>query len=128
MRISLIKLDDQRYHMVWTFHHILMDGWSLPLVMEEFLSAYESRATGMEVITQEEDKYEDYIRYIERGNKEAEEDYWRQYMKGVEQGTLLPFINNTSERTKGSGSYKTLSLHLTETLTEKIQGYAKSTG
>jgi amino acid adenylation domain-containing protein/non-ribosomal peptide synthase protein (TIGR01720 family) len=125
MRVGMLKLSSTRYRMLWTFHHILFDGWSLPVLMEEFLSTYESLAAGSPVKEQEEDKYEDYIRYIERGSKEAEEDYWRQYMKGVEQGTLLPFINTTSERTKGSGSYKTLSLHLDATLTEKIQGYAQ---
>ena len=42
MRISLLKLGADRYRMLWTSHHILFDGWSLPVMMEEFLTSYES--------------------------------------------------------------------------------------
>jgi hypothetical protein len=41
MRLGLLQLDANRYRMVWTFHHILFDGWSLPIIMEEFLNAYD---------------------------------------------------------------------------------------
>jgi len=125
MRISLLKLSKDRYRMIWTFHHILFDGWSLPVLMEEFLSTYELLVAGSPVKAQEEDKYEDYIRYIERSDQEAEENHWRKYMLGVEQPTLLPFIGTTTERTKGAGSYNTLPLQLDATLTEKIQSYAQ---
>ena len=53
----------------------------------------------------QEDRYEDYIRYIERTDKEQEENYWRNYLKGVQQSTLLPFITaHTAERNKGVGN------------------------
>ncbi len=125
MRISLLKLSDERYRMLWCFHHILFDGWSLPVLMEEFLSTYELLVAGSPLKAQEQDKYEDYIRYIERGDQEAEENHWREYMLGVEQPTLLPFIGTTTERTKGAGSYSTLPLQLDASLTEKIQSYAQ---
>ncbi|MEO6230171.1 MAG: non-ribosomal peptide synthase/polyketide synthase [Ferruginibacter sp.] len=125
MRIGLLKLSEDRYRMVWTSHHILFDGWSMPLLMEEFLSTYESLNNGTAIVEQEEDKFEDYIRYIERNNKDAEESFWRNYMKGIGQGTLLPFINTTSERTKGAGSYQSLRLHFDEKQTSVILDYAQ---
>ena len=49
MRIGLIRLSEDRYRMLWTSHHILFDGWSMPILMEEFLSTYELLISGKEV-------------------------------------------------------------------------------
>ncbi|HMQ67796.1 MAG TPA: non-ribosomal peptide synthase/polyketide synthase, partial [Ignavibacteria bacterium] len=125
MRIALIKLSEDRYRMLWTWHHILFDGWSLPVLMEEFLSTYETFLSGKEPAKKDEDKFEDYIKYIERGSKERQEKYWRNYMKGIEQSTLLPFIGATADRTKGKGEYETEVLQLDEKTTSLIEEFAQ---
>ena len=125
MRVALLRLSEDGYRMVWCFHHILFDGWSLPVLMEEFLNSYELLASGRLVDNIEEDRYEDYIRYIERGDKEKEEMYWRNYMTGVEHSTLLPFIGSTTERNKGLGYYKSTSIYIDPALTLQVQNYAQ---
>jgi hypothetical protein len=76
--------------------------------MEEFLSTYELLIQGKKAEKKTEDKYEDFIRYIEKIDKDEQEAYWRNYMAGVEQSTLLPFISSTKLRTKGVGNYHLL--------------------
>ena len=125
MRLGLFQLGDDRYRMIWTSHHILFDGWSMSILMEEFLSTYELLRPGGEAVIIEEDRYEDYIRYLERNDKEQEEKYWRNYLRGIEQNTLLPFIGTTAGRNKGLGDYASLSLLLDAVTTTKIQGYAQ---
>ncbi|MEO7533118.1 MAG: amino acid adenylation domain-containing protein, partial [Ferruginibacter sp.] len=125
MRLALIRLEEDRYHMLWTSHHILFDGWSMPILMEEFLTTYETIVAGKNPAKVEEDRYEDYIRYIERADKEEEETYWRNYVKGIEQSTLLPFIANTTERTKGQGEYKSEHLQIDAERTGKIKAFAQ---
>ncbi|GEO12155.1 non-ribosomal peptide synthetase [Segetibacter aerophilus] len=125
MRISFMRLAEDSYRMLWTTHHILFDGWSLPIMMEEFLSMYELLVAGKPIKLKGEDLYEEYIRYIERKDKRQAEQYWRDYLKGVQQSTLLPFINTTNERTKGVGLYKSLSIDIPSAATEKIQNFAK---
>ena len=112
MRLGLIRLTGDRYRMLWTWHHLLFDGWSLPVLMEEFLSTYEQLAGGHAAPIVPEDRYEDYIRYLERRDKASEEQYWRGYLKDISQGTLLPFIRTTTERTKGKGNYASKSLRI----------------
>jgi amino acid adenylation domain-containing protein len=126
MRLCLIRLDEERYRMVWTSHHILFDGWSLPILMEEFLTTYELLLSGQTPPEEEEDRYEDYIRYLERKDKETEEDYWRDYLQGIEQGTLLPFVKTTADRTKGIGKYESLSIVLDGDRAAQIQDFAQS--
>ncbi len=125
MRLGLLRINNDRYRMVWTSHHILFDGWSLPILMEEFLTTYETLLAGQQPKIAEEDRYEDYIRYIERSNKDQEEAYWRNYLKDIEHGTLLPFIGSSAERNKGGGRYKSLSLNIDAETTAGIQAYAQ---
>ena len=42
MRCTLIKLSEDTYKFVWTFQHILMDGWSYPIIQKEVFTVYES--------------------------------------------------------------------------------------
>jgi len=126
MRLALIRLADDRYRMLWTSHHILFDGWSFPIMIGEFLNAYEHLLKGKTLAITAQDKYEDYVRYLERRDKEAEEQYWRNYLSGISHGTLLPFVRNTAERTKGRGQFGSLTLKLDGTKAARIQSYAQS--
>lgn len=124
MRITLLQLSDDHYRMVWTRHHILFDGWSLPVLMDKFLNIYEAFVSGSEAPAFTEDRYEDYIRYIERQDKEAEEQYWTNYLKGLEGNTLLPFISG-AQRNKGVGIYKREELVLNQQFTTNVNDYAR---
>lgn len=125
MRLTLIRLDEQRYRMVWTHHHILLDGWSVPTLLEEFVDTYERLTAGRELLIEEEDRYEDYIRYIAARDKEADEQFWRNYLREVEEGCLLPFVATTAERTKGLGVYAVQQLQLGAAVTARINAYAQ---
>ena len=125
MRIALFRLSEDRYRMIWTSHHILFDGWSMPVIMGEFLNAYELLRSGKTVSINEEDRFEDYIRYIDKIDKGEEETYWRTYLKGLHQNTLLPFIGPTAERTKGLGVFETLPLQLDAAKSAAIHSFAQ---
>ncbi|MBC9909502.1 non-ribosomal peptide synthase/polyketide synthase [Chitinophaga varians] len=124
MRIALIKLTEDRYRLLWTFHHILFDGWSVPVLVESLLHAYEAAVNGLPMPEGAEDRYEDFIRYLEKRDDEKEEQYWRRYMEGVEDATLLPFVRSGTERTREAGLYKDHILRLDETQTTKINAFA----
>ena len=46
MRCVLVRLQDARYRLVWNHHHLLLDGWSIPLLMTKVFSAYEAICAG----------------------------------------------------------------------------------
>ena len=41
-RLDLIKMRSQVYQFIWTYHHLLLDGWSVPLLIRELLGYYQS--------------------------------------------------------------------------------------
>ncbi|MFB6456886.1 amino acid adenylation domain-containing protein [Chitinophaga sp. Hz27] len=125
MRLALIRLSDTRYRMVWTHHHILLDGWSVPVLLEEVLQAYEQLTAGRELLSVAEDKYEDYIRYLESRDKEADEAFWRNYLKDTTEACLLPFVATTADRTRGLGTYATEKFLAGSGVTARIEAYAQ---
>jgi amino acid adenylation domain-containing protein len=126
MRIGLLRLDAGQYRMIWTFHHILLDGWSMPVLMQELLEAYEGILSGRPVDVMEEDRYEEYIRHMEQRDRESEERYWKSYLTGIGEGVLLPFVNGAArERNKGIGEYKYETLRIGAPQTAEVVAFAQ---
>ncbi|WP_103866072.1 non-ribosomal peptide synthetase [Aquimarina sp. I32.4] len=126
MRIQLVKIKSSFYRMIWTSHHILLDGWSIPILVGELLNAYENLSKGKSPAKKIEDKYGDYINYINSRNKTEEEFYWKEYLRNFNDSTLLPFVfDNDSNRNKGTGESKEMYLNFDVEVTEKIKKFSK---
>ncbi len=111
MRVTLFKKDSGTFKMLWTFHHLLFDGWSLPVIIGELLKTYEILVSGGEV-NRDVDHFRDYINYLDQIDRELEKKYWVNYLKGLEYGTVMPFASAAQDRNKGAGLYKTNSVNL----------------
>ncbi|MBC9929146.1 non-ribosomal peptide synthetase [Chitinophaga qingshengii] len=125
MRIALIRLSEEHYRLLWTVHHILLDGWSQPVLIGELLETYEALLAGKTLPEAAEDRYEDYIRYLEQQDKEAAATYWQRYLQDMEEGCLLPFVSATAARTKGVGAYREEKIILDESITQKINTWTQ---
>lgn len=126
MRLALIRMGEDAYRMVWTFHHLITDGWGLPVQMRNLFEAYSSRLSGAVAPAPAEDRYRDYIRYISNHDRGEAERFWRSYLDGLESGTLLPFVSATIDRNKGAGTYKLSELAFGEERSKKIQAFARN--
>ncbi len=105
-RVYLIKLDDSTFDIVWSFHHIILDGWSLPVVIHEFIQIYRSLRTGTLPALKEPVQYACYIRWLESRNKTQAMAYWKKYLDGLDQKTELcskPKISSEKYRRRVSG-------------------------
>ncbi|HVI46517.1 MAG TPA: amino acid adenylation domain-containing protein, partial [Chitinophaga sp.] len=123
MRLCLIQLHDDYYYMIWSYHHILLDGWSLPIILEELLRTYESFAAATALPIATVVRYDDYIRYLYRRNKQVDAAYWSNYLRGVEEGCLLTFISSTADRNKGDGVYEKVKLRFNATTTASLSQF-----
>ena len=124
MRITLIQLSDTNYKMVWTFHHLLLDGWSMPILFEELLSNYQNCIEEKEKKKSDEDRFEDYIHYLHAKNKFSEEVYWKQYLKGFSSPSLLPFTTS-KERNNGGGKMRESSICFEQSFSDKLTHFCQ---
>ena len=46
MRVSLIRTAEAHWRLIWTIHHVLLDGWSIPVLLTEVSQAYRAYARG----------------------------------------------------------------------------------
>src|SRR5207244_1859735 len=79
MRLTLIRVASDTYRFVWSHHHILLDGWSLPLVFSEVISGYEALHYGAHLPVRSPARpYRDYIAWLCRADMARAEAYWRE--------------------------------------------------
>jgi len=98
MRLGVFRLGERRWEVAWSFHHILLDGWSLASLLEEVSERYQCELVGKPVALEERRPYREYIGWLERQDLGVAETYWRQLLRGFKEPTPLP-----RERTGESG-------------------------
>jgi amino acid adenylation domain-containing protein/non-ribosomal peptide synthase protein (TIGR01720 family) len=77
MRLAWLRAGDRR-HLVWSSHHVLFDGWSMPVVLDEALRLYVARRRGTPLALPKVSPYRDYVAWLAAQDHEAGLAYWRE--------------------------------------------------
>ncbi|WP_079143856.1 non-ribosomal peptide synthetase, partial [Streptomyces luteocolor] len=87
LKVLLVKTGENRHRMMVTLHHIVLDGWSLPVLRRELWACYEAggAAAGLPAVT----PYRDYLAWLGRQDKEAAQEAWREELAGADEPTLV---------------------------------------
>lgn len=85
-RVSLWRTADDAIEVVWSYHHLLLDGWSLGLVQRDLLLAYAGEARTSPV------PFRDYIRWLAARDLAASRNHWADYLAGFDVATGLPVL------------------------------------
>nr|WP_197380063.1 non-ribosomal peptide synthetase [Mycolicibacterium mengxianglii] len=88
IRFLLIEVPDSHWRIVVTAHHIVIDGWSLPLFVGELIMAYRSGGD-LSALPPSPRPYRDYIGWLVGRDPEASRALWREHLKGIDGPTLL---------------------------------------
>ncbi|MFL5744796.1 MAG: amino acid adenylation domain-containing protein, partial [Niastella sp.] len=98
VRMAIIRTAPASYIIVLSHHHILYDGWSTAIMLEELFSAYSQLTSNQEVDIVDKPSYK-IIRQAVKRNEAAEKDsgYWREYLKDYEITSLFPERHGSSE-------------------------------
>jgi amino acid adenylation domain-containing protein/non-ribosomal peptide synthase protein (TIGR01720 family) len=84
LRLALLRREDDAYQLVWTYSHLVMDGWCLPIVLSEVLAFYrgESHLGPCR-------PFRDYIDWLQEQDLRAAEPFWRAALHGFDAATPL---------------------------------------
>jgi hypothetical protein len=69
--------------LVWSYHHIILDGWSMGLILNVFLEIYYQLKKGISLQMPPAITYSTYIKWLENREKDASFNYWRNYLDGL---------------------------------------------
>ena len=93
LRMKVIHCGPESYKIIWSFHHIIMDGWCLSIICSDFMSYYAALKEGnsLEALSAavREEKlrsatYEDYIKWLKTQNVEEGMGYWKSLLTGYD--------------------------------------------
>ncbi len=97
MRITVVKLGENRYGIIWSHHHILMDGWCSGIIINELFRIYSFLQQGRSVALGEVHPYKNYIEWLEKQDEEEALEYWSHYLSGYESVASLPKLADVQE-------------------------------
>ena len=83
MRMGLIKLDERTHRFIWSHHHLLLDGWTIPILFEEVFLCYEAFRQGRTPSLPEPRPYRDYVQWLKQQDMSEAEAYWREALRGL---------------------------------------------
>ncbi|MEU6851066.1 amino acid adenylation domain-containing protein [Actinacidiphila alni] len=87
LRLALIRMPDRTHRLVLTSHHILWDGWSMPILFKELLELYAHGGDDLPLppVT----PFRSYLAWLTTRDRAAAESAWRQALDGLDTPTLL---------------------------------------
>ncbi|WP_285437174.1 condensation domain-containing protein, partial [Streptomyces fuscus] len=87
LRFALARLDAERYTLVLTIHHILVDGWSVSVLMRELFALYNSAGdyTGLPDAA----PYKAYLAWLSEHGREESYAVWTEALSGLEEPCRL---------------------------------------
>jgi amino acid adenylation domain-containing protein/non-ribosomal peptide synthase protein (TIGR01720 family) len=125
MRLILIQLADNTYQLIWSQHHILLDGWSTPLLLQEVFVLYQAFCHSQIPTLEQSRPYRDYIAWLQQQNLLEAETFWRRVLKGFTTPTPLGISKNSQQLTDEKELYNEQELKFSLTTTTALQSLAK---
>ncbi len=116
-RIRLLRLGEDRYQLIWTYHHILIDGWSTSQLFGEILELYSGGSLPPAV------PYRHYIAWLRARDGKASEAFWRRQLARMDEPTYLADAFNAAREGYG---HQALYTRLDSDATEHLKRFAQA--
>ncbi|WP_025214734.1 non-ribosomal peptide synthase/polyketide synthase [Pseudomonas brassicacearum] len=120
LRLVVARVAEDRYHLIYTSHHILMDGWSNSQLLGEVLQRYSGQ-----VLARPSGSYRDYIEWLSAQDPRANEQFWQSQLAELDEPTLLTGAfarDNRTDASHGHGEHEQL---LDAQTTARLQRFAR---
>ena len=130
VRVGLLQMEDGRHVLTLTIHHIISDGWSIGLVMEELQKIYGAFADGRETpLPDLRIQYTDWVVWEREraGNEESGKQlaYWKNKLAGYRRLEVSTDFPRPSQQTTNSAI---LSFLLPRELTDALKEFSNQQG
>ncbi len=118
MRFSLVRFDGE-LAFIWTCHHLLLDGWSLPLLVRELVSVYGALHEGREPALPPARPFGDFVAWLQKQDKSRAESFWRGELAGFTGPNPLGIAPPVGA--EGASGYTEHGIRLSREVTAELQ-------
>jgi amino acid adenylation domain-containing protein len=126
-RLSLVKLADNQFVLLWAAHHIIIDGWSMGIMLKDLADYYSAASQGEKFGSLAEQQLSAYmaLEHEHIGSEEyaAAQEYWiSQYADGVPEPVQLP-LDHPRPALKTFNGHR-LAVSVNSALCEALRSYS----
>lgn len=89
IRMSVIQIENQAFKVLWDFHHIIIDGWSIGIFVRELLSKYKQYADNI-FIPKVIKPYGSFIKWLKKKDVESDLNFWEKYLDEYNNTAIVP--------------------------------------
>ena len=125
MRFTLIRVADETYEFVWSFHHLLVDGWSWPILFKELFALYESIQNSQQLYLAPSRPYRDYINWLQQQDLAGAKVFWQQNIEGFTAPTPLIVERAIGQSSHQQQNIEVRSQHLSAETTTTLKSFAQ---
>ena len=125
MRMVALRLQENVWRLHWSHSHLLLDGWSLGLVLQEFFSLYDASRSGQASALPTRPPFRDYISWLRQRDGSADESFWRSYLSGFTAPTPLPADTHASPPPGQAATHPFHELNLSAEATSALQAFSR---
>ena len=121
MRLDIVQ-DQLTTDVIWTHHHSIIDGWSVPVIFNDLMACYFSLSKGQALPSFPPCQYRHYVNWLHQQNTAQALDFWRSKLSNADNKNTLGFHEFRHEQ---AVSYCSSTFKLEVDLTEKLVQFAK---
>jgi len=125
MRLTLVRMTENHCQIIWSHHHLLLDGWSVPILLNEVVAYYSAFSEGRELHLKPPRPYRDYITWVRRQDLARAEAFWREKLKGFTTPTTLELGRPSESVADQSKDYSEQHTILSEAETMALEDFAR---
>ena len=118
LRCTVLSTGGGRHRIVLSSHHIILDGWSLPLLLDDLFAFYANPNAERPSVTD----YREYLAWLAAQDRDAARASWQEVLRDVTEPTLV------APQLSGEAKTETVFVELPESLSDQVRALARSHG
>ncbi|WP_262887579.1 condensation domain-containing protein, partial [Chryseobacterium fistulae] len=109
-RVYLCQHSDSHYTCIFSNHHAILDGWSMPVLFNDIHTTYLTLLQGESVASMVDISYGSSQKYLQ-DHKGESDLFWKEYMQVLEDREDLSSLLNVSEKHTNLSGYRHIQDH-----------------
>ncbi len=126
-RVFVCERPGERFDMIWTWHHAILDGTAARILMEELFTRYHALSEGRRVDLPPPRPYRDFIDWLARQDFSADRDYWRSVLHGYSEPARFPEVK-PARIDPGRSFYGLEPTRIEASMVRDLESFAETSG
>ncbi len=126
LKICLVKIKDKEHQLLWPMHHILLDGWSGSLVINDLFKVYNNLSKGISYQLDPLPNYKSYLNWVKSLPETKAKTFWNTYFKGFSKSLLFEDQIPKAQLNSNVATFKTTNFSLSRQATKQLKTYCKT--